>query len=218
MVADSFVGQDGVSRQAECQDYSTICTEFLSQAFSIFDEKISDSKVRFRCIVSIVGTLLALKSLSCEQYEKFITKTAQYSAKMTKKHEQCQLVALCAYLFYPVQSEGVGVKYSNPQRALECLQRCLKLADACATANPAHVTLFVDLLEHYVFFFEKGNPAVSHAYISGLVALIKEHLNSLVGTESLSEAKAHFQEIIRYILRKKVETDSSQLFASVNLG
>jgi vacuolar protein sorting-associated protein 35 len=220
MVADSFVGQDVYSQYAESQSYSVITAEFLSQAFSIFEERVSDSKIRLRLIVSIVGALLALKSLSSEQYEAFITKIVQYSAKMTKKHEQCQLVALCSHLFYPVRSDIADeeVRYSNPQRALECLQRCLKLADACTSTNPAHVALFVDLLEHYVFFFEKGNPLVLHSYISGLVALIKEHLNSYIGNESLAQAKAHFQEIIRYILKKKAETDSSQLFAPVNLG
>lgn len=219
-IADSFVRHAEAPHLVGSESYVVVCVEFLNQAFSICEERIIDSKVKFRCIVCIVGTLLSLKSLSSEQYESFTTKTAQYSAKMTKKQEQCQLVALCAHLFYPVRSSGVAVKYSNPQRALECLQRCLKLADACTNSNPAHVTLFVDLLEHYVFFFEKGNPSVAHTYISGLIALIKEHLNSLVGSESLSEAKEHFQEIIRYILRKKAETDSpvSQLFAPVNLG
>ena len=35
--------------------------------------------------------------------------------------------------------------YQNPQRALECLQRALKLADASTTASASCVYLFVDL-------------------------------------------------------------------------
>jgi vacuolar protein sorting-associated protein 35 len=216
--ADAFVGicQGG----QDTTDFATIAAEFLSQAFSTFEDKVLDAKVQYRCLVSMVGTLMASKSLSKVQYESFITKTAQCSARLTKKQEQCHLVALCAHLFYPVgsSSSAVEMMYSNPQRALECLQRCLKLADASTATNPSHVKLFVDVLEHYVFFFEKKNPSVTHGYISGLVALIKEHLSSLPGDENLTEAKSQFLEVTRYILKKKEETDSAQLFAPVNLG
>jgi vacuolar protein sorting-associated protein 35 len=41
----------------------------------------------------MVGTLLALRSLSKEDYESLITKTAQFSAKFMKKPDQCELVA-----------------------------------------------------------------------------------------------------------------------------
>jgi vacuolar protein sorting-associated protein 35 len=199
-------------------DFSIISCEFVTQVFATYDEKITHSKVQYRCIVAICGTLTSLKSISKERYEAFITKTAQCAARMSKKHEQCHLVALCAHLFYPVDAKGDQMVYSNPQRALECLQRCLKLADASTSTNPGHVKLFVDILEHYVFFFEKGNPLVTHAYISGLVALIKEHLGNLSGGEALLEAKAHFQEVNRYILRKKEDSKTAQVFAAVTLG
>jgi vacuolar protein sorting-associated protein 35 len=195
-----------------------ISFEFFSQALATYDEKVTDPKVQYRCIVSIAGTLISLKSISKERYEGFITKTAQCAARMPKKHEQCHLVALCAHLFYPVNAKGDHVVYSNPQRALECLQRCLKLADASISTNPAHLKLFVDILEHYVSFFERGNPLVTHAYISGLIALIKEHFVNLPGGDTLLEAKSHFQEVNRYILCRKEDSKTAQLFALVNLG
>jgi vacuolar protein sorting-associated protein 35 len=104
------------------------------------------------------------------------------------------MVAQAAHLFYPV-NQGETMTYSNAQRALECLQRALKLADACTTSNPDHVQLFVDLLEHYLFFFEKKNPLIQHGYITGLVALIKEHLNnlSLASSTAVREAQTHVQ-------------------------
>jgi vacuolar protein sorting-associated protein 35 len=214
LAADSY----SASATAGSTDFSVISLEFFTQAFATYDEKVTEAKVQYRSIVSIAGTLTSLKSISKERYEGFITKTAQCAARIPKKHEQCHLVALCAHLFYPVGANRHEMVYSNPQRALECLQRCLKLADACTTTNPGHVKLFVDILEHYVFFFEKGNPLVTHGYISGLVALIKEHLRTLSGGDALQEAKAHFQEVNRYILRKKEEASTAQLFAPVNLA
>ena len=104
--------------------------------------------------------------------------------------------------------------YQNPQRALECLQRALKLADASTTASPAHVYLFVDLFDDYVYFFEKRNPLVTEKYVSGLAALIKEHLTTVSPSASadaaaINDAKAQFDEILRYIQKKKESESSS---------
>jgi vacuolar protein sorting-associated protein 35 len=198
-------------------DYAPISYELLTQAFVLYEEQISDGRAQFRCITSLSGALLAARSISEQDYESLITKTAQFSAKIVKKPDQCRLVALCAHLFYPVGSGGER-KYSNPQRALECLQRSLKLADACTATNPAHVNLFVDLLEHYVYFFERKNPLITHAYVTGLVALIKEHLSNLSALGKDEEAKDQFLEVVRYIKQKKTDAESAELFSHVQIG
>jgi vacuolar protein sorting-associated protein 35 len=94
------------------------------------------------------------------------------------------------------------------------LQRALKLADASTTASAAYVYLFVDLLDHYVYFFEKGNPSITEKYVAGLAALIKEHLNTLTPMASgdaaaINDAKAQFDEILRYIQRKRESGDAA---------
>jgi len=202
-------------------DYGPIAYELISQAFSLYELAISDSNTQQQCIVAMSGTLLACRALSRDDYERLITKTTQYAAKLIRKPDQCQLVASCAHLFYPV-GQGDNIKYSNPQRALECLQRSLKLADACTSMNPANVSLFVDLLDHYVYFFEKKNPLITNTYITGLVSLIKEHFNNLsmaVGTDSvaIAGAKTQYLEIVQYIKRKREEQATAELFASINL-
>ena len=216
MLADRFAVLD----HEAASNFSAISFELLSQAFTLFEEGLSALQSQKRCIEIVIGSLLQNKSLSSEEYESFITKTTQFAAKILKKPEQCQLVALCAYLFYPVSSSGEEMKYNNAQRALECLQRSLKLADACTTANPANVGLFVELLEHYIFFFEKKNPVITDAYITGLVALIKEHISSRDGTGNpgVGEAKAHFFEVVQYIKDKKVDPASAELFAPVQIS
>ena len=104
--------------------------------------------------------------------------------------------------------------YQNPQRALECLQRALKLADASTTASASYVYLFVDVLDHYVYFFENENPSITEKYVTGLAALIKEHLNTLTPMASgdaaaINDARAQFDEILRYIQRKKESSDTA---------
>jgi vacuolar protein sorting-associated protein 35 len=211
--ADRFAG--AVDLESEL---SSISTELVRQAVALYEEQISDSKIQYRCVAALCGTLLALRVISSADYQSLITKTAQFAAKITNKPDQCHLVALCAHLFYPVGGGRDAMIFSNAQRALECLQRSLKLADACTSMNPAHVSLFVDLLEHYVYFFEKRNPLITHAYITGLVALIKEHLGNLNSFGSDGEAKAHLTEVLRYIKQKSVDKDTVELFSQLQIG
>lgn len=198
-------------------DFAPVSYELLTRAFVLYEEQICEGKAQYRCITCLSGALLAVRSISTQEYESLITKTAQFSAKVVKKPDQCHLVALCAHLFYPIGS-GRKMTYSNPQRALECLQRSLKLADACTSTNPAHVNFFVDLLEHYVYFFEKKNPLITHAYVTGLVALLKEHLSTLSALGSDGEAKGQFLEVVRYIKERKADAESAELFSNVQIG
>lgn len=202
---------DNMAAQGQRDEFGPISNELLSQAFTLYEEDIGDPKAQSRNIKALIGTLMACRALTKEEYERLIPKAAQYSAKLLKKPDQCQMVALCAHLFYTTRD---GMSYQNPQRALECLQRALKLADASTTASASYVYLFVDLFDHYVYFFEKGNPSITDKYVSGLAALIKEHLNTLTPMASgdaaaINDAKAQYDEILRCIQRKKESSDTA---------
>lgn len=47
----------------------------------------------------------------------------------------------------------------DARRVLECLQRSLKIADVCI-AGGVNAQLFIEILNHYVYFFEADNPEV----------------------------------------------------------
>lgn len=220
LTADRFAGprKDGVAELLDI--YGPMPYELISQAFALYEQHISDSKMQQRCVVSIMGTLLECRSLSDDDYQGLVTKTAQFSAKMFRKPDQCQLVAQCSHLFYPVESPYLT--YRNEKRALECLQRSLKLADACTSTNPEEIHLFVDLLDHYVHFFEKKCQSITHAYVTGLVALIKEHISNAGGSMGspspiIQNAREQYLEIVRYIKEKKGNAESAEHFAPVNV-
>jgi len=49
--------------------------------------------------------------------------------------------------------------YRDGKRVLECLQRALRVADACMDAAVS-VELFVEILNQYVYYFDQENEAV----------------------------------------------------------
>lgn len=206
------------SKKTDDSSLSTIVQEFISQSFGLYEEHSADSTIQSRCIVAMIGTLLACRSLGKSEYEGLIMKTAQYSAKIAKKPEQCAMVMQCSQLFYVI-GEGDEIVYSNDQRGLECLQRALKLADACTNSNPTNVQLFVDLLDQYLFFFEKKHPLITGAYINGLVALIKEHCDKLGPYGgAVGVSKTHFLRIVHYIKSMKEKTEFSARFAEIDVS
>ena len=45
------------------------------------------------------------------------------------------------------------------KRVLECLKKALRIANQCMD-SAVQVQLFVEILNHYIFFYEKGNDQV----------------------------------------------------------
>lgn len=85
-----------------------------------------------------------------------------------------------------------------------------------------NVALFVDLLDLYLYFFMKENPVVTEAYIAGLVALIREHLESLkisngTGSASIVDATAQFDEILLHIKRRQSAPELAEKFRKIQL-
>ena len=93
------------SNNTSSSEYSGIAYDFMTQAFLVYEDEISESKVQIRSITSIVGSLLSCRTFERTDYEALITKTAQYAAKLLKKHDQCRMVCLVSRLFYTVGTD-----------------------------------------------------------------------------------------------------------------
>ena len=51
------------------------------------------------------------------------------------------------------------------KRVMECLKKGLRIANQCMDSS-VQVQLFVEVLNHYIYFYEKGNDQVICTYIS----------------------------------------------------
>ena len=199
------------SRGGKVGDFTSIAYTFFTEAFLSYEGGVSDSKAQVASITSMVGTLLSCKSFESNDYETLITKVGQYAARLLKKIDQCKMVMLCSHLFYSYDDDG----YRNANRVLECLQRSLKVANMCVTSNPGNLQLFVDILDTYLYHFEKMNPIIVDKYISGLIALVNEHINTIGPNVVIAETKAQFFQIVKYIEKKKNDAASSIRFGNI---
>jgi vacuolar protein sorting-associated protein 35 len=192
-----FCGQ--VSDQTEFEE---VAYEFFAQAFTVYEEAISDSRAQFQAVCVIANALHSTRNFSKENYDTLITKCAQYGSKLLKKPDQCRAVYLASHLWWaveiPARSEDErSPLYRDGKRVLECLQRALRVADACMD-TAVSVELFVEILNRYVYYFDRQNEAVTVKYLNGLIELIQSNLSSNDSSTTETPRK-HFERTLDYI-------------------
>jgi vacuolar protein sorting-associated protein 35 len=79
--------------------------DFMTQAYTVYEDDIAESREQFDSIRLIIGALQAMKNFDDESYDTLITKTAQHSSRLLKKPDQCIAVAMCSHLFFSSDSE-----------------------------------------------------------------------------------------------------------------
>ena len=161
--------QSAIAADRNGPAFKPICYEFVPQAFILYED-MADSKKQLRAITAIIGAIEQIENLEEEGYDGLIKHATKWSAKLLKKPDQCRMVALCAHLFWSSKREK---SVHDAKRVLECLQRALRIADRCVHSP----TLFVEMLNRYLYFFEAGCEPVTVRFVSGLLALTNEHMS-----------------------------------------
>ena len=85
-------------------------TRLFFQAFSLYEDEISDSKAQLAAITLIVATFEQMSCFSEENHEPLRTQCALAASKLLKKPDQCRGVATCSHLFWSGKSIATGGK------------------------------------------------------------------------------------------------------------
>lgn len=80
-----------------------ILLSFL-QAFSLYEEEISDSKAQLAAITLIIATIEQMACFGEENHEPLRTQCALAASKLLKKPDQCRGVGVCSHLFWSGKS------------------------------------------------------------------------------------------------------------------
>jgi vacuolar protein sorting-associated protein 35 len=223
LVLRLFVAAGQVAAQCDNED---IAYEFFASAFTTYEEAISDSRSQFQAICIIGGALSCCnEKFSRENYDTLITKAALHGSKLLKKPDQCRAVYLASHLWWAVEkgereesdqkevsptnsrrthTNKSSQSYRDGKRVLECLQRALRVADACMD-TAVSVELFVEILNRYVYYFDQENDAVTTKYINGLIELIQSNLNTTENVSGLESPRKHFERTLAYIEAREYE-------------
>ncbi|KAI5684001.1 hypothetical protein M9H77_05229 [Catharanthus roseus] len=185
-------------------DLEPVAYEFFTQAYLLYEEEISDSKAQITAIHLIIGTLQKMHVFGVENRDTLTHKATGYSAKLLKKPDQCRAVYACSHLFWVDEQDNIR----DGERVLLCLKRALRIANAAQQMSNAtrgssgSVMLFIEILNKYLYFFEKGVPQVTVASIQSLIELITTEMQSENTTRD-PIADAFFASTLRYIQFQK---------------
>ncbi|KAF2202370.1 vacuolar protein sorting-associated protein 35 [Delitschia confertaspora ATCC 74209] len=199
----------GCGQVADQNGFEEVAYEFFAQAFTIYEEAISDSRAQFQAVCVIASALHTTRNFGKENYDTLITKCALHGSKLLKKPDQCRAVYLASHLWWATEIRALEEEdpknlYRDGKRVLECLQRALRVADACMDAGVS-VELFVEILNRYVYYFDQENEAVTTKYLNGLIELIHSNLNTNENTSALENPRRHFQRTLEYIESRQYE-------------
>jgi vacuolar protein sorting-associated protein 35 len=197
----------------EC-GFEDLTYELYVEAFTIYEESISESRAQLQAIALIIGTLQGARVFGVDNYDTLITKAALHGAKLLKKPHQASAVHLASHMWWQeapelidegeaeagVEAEGAEPKeapkspslkekkvdesgegsravrvrdfmpslvslgcvqypHQDSKRVLECLQKSLRIANS-ATEDIIKTQLYVDTLDKYLFYLDRGALAV----------------------------------------------------------
>ena len=97
--------------------FEEVAYEFFAQAFTIYEEAISDSRAQFHAVCVIAGALHGTRGFGKENYDTLITKCALHGSKLLKKPDQCRAVYLASHLWWAVEIGARGEEDSKNVRA-----------------------------------------------------------------------------------------------------
>lgn len=83
----------------EC-GFENLTYDMYVDAFSVYEESISESRAQLQAITLIIGTLQGARVFSEDNYDTLITKAALHGAKLLKKPHQASAVNLASHLWW----------------------------------------------------------------------------------------------------------------------
>ncbi|KAK4222898.1 vacuolar protein sorting-associated protein 35 [Podospora fimiseda] len=195
---------------ADQTGFEEVAYEFFAQAFTVYEEAVSDSKAQFQAVCVIASALHRTRNFGKENYDTLITKCAQHASKLLRKPDQCRAVYLASHLWWatPIQGNNEDEDadlYRDGKRVLECLQRALRVADSCMETATS-IELFVEILDRYVYYFDQKNESVTTKYLNGLIELIHSNLaGNQQDSASVDASRKHFMQTLEIIKSKEYE-------------
>lgn len=132
----------------------------------------------------------------------------------------------------------------DEKRTLECLKKGVRIASQCLDTG-VQVQIYVELLNHYLFYFERGNSLItvamlnqvsflglmntivfdhcinSHIYVFQLISKINEEIPNLEQCEESKQIEVHYQNTLNHIRSRVKSTDTTGLevsFAGIELN
>lgn len=157
--------------QNEQQELEDLAYEFMTNAYSIFEEEISETEQKVPALNLITTTLYTLQCFNQDNFETLVSNAVSYSGKLLKKNMQCEATTLASHLFYCAFNK-------NGTKVMDLLRKSLKTSEVCMT-KPENLYLLVNILNTYLYYRTINAEFMSDEDICTLCSFIKETVDEI---------------------------------------
>jgi vacuolar protein sorting-associated protein 35 len=172
-----------------------ISYEFVAQAFLTYEERISDSRQRLQALSYIMANIPNLRNWTRENYDNISQACFRHANAYMIKTDQARCLANCTHLHWVVSDDEVkntpedeqirtkedGSDEVLPQRHADKVAAYLRRALAIARDQHGHQTiLFMEILNKFIFFYQKRCPTTQTEHIVGLTDLIVPSIQTAI--------------------------------------
>jgi len=197
------------SEEANLEDVAYDCFE---QTCTLFEESIGQSSEKSSALQAIIGTLHRCHVFGEEGRGSLNQAILGYCSQLLTKDEQCRSICLYSRIFW---QEEQPEKEVHPVRdadgVMKALKRCIKLASAAQRRanilkrlgkNIETVGLYVELLNHYLYYFDKGNEQISPSVLQQMLDLVA---NEMAGEKVSGPMAKFYDNTLEHILIRQGE-------------
>ena len=199
--------------QSDRSNYEEACASFMNAAMNIYQEGKYDQNIKYSLLSQVVGYLINFTILSNENVENILKILIESGTKMAKRGDQFNSMLSIGQIYYSVLKDGNKVN--------DCIDKARKYADF-AMANPQNLTLFIELLNKFLYFVENGDEIISikPEQIDDIIELIKNHIQTIknevsVDSSFLPDIEKYFNNTIEIIKRRKNEDNHKPIYDSI---
>ena len=121
--------------------------------------------------------------------------------------------------FWNVAWFPILLQLRDEKRVMDCLKKGIKIASQCMDSG-TKAQLYVELLNKYVYFYERGHTGIKIEVLQEIVDRIKEELPNLeAGSDEADQINKHFDNTVAHLALKKNSQDDEggPSFAGLNL-
>lgn len=164
--------------KTKIRDHETFAYNFISQAFSIYEEEIVESKQQLAFLLLMIGSLKEINFKQEENSNPLRSQCSLNSSKLVKKSDQVKAILNSTVLFFNdnlLESNGIKL-----------IRKCIKITTTTLDQE-LQVQLYVDILSHLTLFVKSKNKNDILDLVNGLKEKIEELKQDIALTELIEK-------------------------------
>ena len=192
------------------------CSSFIHNALGILDEGKINPDIKIDLFENISSNLIYYNILTNEIRDEIVEKLLKSSQNIPKREDQFKAMLIISQLYYSIFKDG--------KKVLDCLTKARRFVDFAMT-NPKNLSLFVELLNKFLYFADVGDNVVdiTKEKIEDIIELIKGHIRTIKnvpGEEDISylgDIEKYFNNTLGVIEKRKTNGDKTEFYQSINI-